>query len=276
MDREALDYQTFTSLIKKSIGIDLSGYKIRMMKKIKLWMSRENIESFTEYYDFLTDNPDKMKKFIDKITTNVSEFYRNPGKFDVLKKEILPMLLENNRIIKMWSAGCSSGEEPYTLSIILNELKLSPKFEILASDLDRKILAFAEKGLYPASRVSNFPPNIINKYFTKHGDSLQVKSICKQNVRFRCQDLLKDRFPIGFHVILCRNVVIYFNQESKDKLYRRFYDSLTDEGFLFIGTTEQIHDYHKIGFKLYKPGFYYKGKRDIGSRRSVFKFKLKK
>ena len=252
------EYKIFMEKVVRKYNIDLRGYKERTRRRIEILMHKYNIDSFLEYLKFLDKNEDKSKEFVDKLTINVTEFFRNPEKWKEFEEKYFPYLYSRNPRLKIFSAGCSSGEEPYTMAIILDKLGYT-NARIFARDLDLKVLAKAKQGIYDEKALVNVEPKIKEKYFKKVDDkSYQVVPKLKSYIDFKQMNLLQDRFDKNFDLIVCRNVVIYFNQESKDMLYRKFYDSLKPGGLLFVGSTERIFNYRDIGFELKAPFIYIK------------------
>lgn len=254
------DWDLFKQKLNAKTGIDLHLYKeAQMRRRIGNLVTRSEFNSFCTYFDDVAKDKEKFAEFIEYLTINVSEFFRNPDKFDIVEKEIIPYLLKSSQKLNIWSAGCSIGAEPYTLSIILKELTPNVKHRILASDLDIEILAKAKKGVYSDAEIKALRPDRKQKYFTKTADGkYAVNADVKAAVEFKRHNLLKDPFEKGFDLILCRNVVIYFTEEAKDVLYSNFFDSLKPGGILFVGATEAILNYRKMGYTSFKPFFYQK------------------
>lgn len=254
------DWELFKKKLNDKTGIDLQLYKeAQMRRRIANLVTRAEFDSFTAYFNDAVQDKDKFAAFIEYLTINVSEFFRNPDKFDIVEKEIIPYLLKSSRKLNIWSAGCSIGAEPYTLSIITKELTPSTRHRILATDLDVEILAKAKKGIYAESEIKAMRPDRKAKYFTKLPDGkYAVNADIKAAVEFKRHNLLKDPFEKEFDFILCRNVVIYFTEEAKDVLYSNFFNSLKPGGILFVGATEAILNYRKMGYTSFKPFFYQK------------------
>ncbi len=252
------EYKIFMEKVLKKYNIDLRGYKERTRRRIEILMRKYKITSFLEYLKFLDKNEDKSKEFVDKLTINVTEFFRNPEKWKEFEEKYFPYLYSRNPRLKIFSAGCSSGEEPYTIAIILDKLGYTNS-KIIARDLDLKVLDKAKKGIYDHKALVNVSDEDKRKYFKKIDDkTYQVIPKLKSYINFGQLNLLQDRFEKNFDMISCRNVVIYFNQESKDLLYRKFYDSLKPGGLLLVGSTERIFNYRDIGFELKAPFIYIK------------------
>ncbi|MBR6012405.1 MAG: protein-glutamate O-methyltransferase CheR [Selenomonadaceae bacterium] len=254
------DWATFKEKLNRKTGIDLQLYKEPQMKRrIGNLVNRSEFKSFTAYFDHVVKNKDEFAEFIEYLTINVSEFFRNPDKFSKIEKEIIPYLLKRSPKLNIWSAGCSIGAEPYSLSIIMKELTPNVRHRILASDLDIDILAKARKGVYTDAEIKSMQADRRVKYFTKNPDgTFAVKPEIKSVVEFKRHNLLKDKFETGFDLILCRNVVIYFTEEAKEQLYANFFKSLKPGGVLFVGATEAILNFRKLGYTSFQPFFYQK------------------
>lgn len=253
------DWVAFKQKLHAKSGINLNDYKpAQMQRRIGNMMSRNGAGSYLDFFSKLEADPKLYKDFIDFLTINVTEFFRTPEKFDELEKRVIPDLLKQSSKLSIWSAGCSIGAEPYSLAIMLNELTPQTKHRILATDLDVEMLAKAKQGSYTANELKNLPPARLKKYFTQADGLSTINSDIKTRVEFQRHNLLVDKFETGFDLILCRNVVIYFTEEAKDGLYRRFFASLKPGGVLFVGGTEAILNFRDIGFAHYLPFFYRK------------------
>lgn len=242
-------YDDFKQKVARLTGVDLNMYKFQIHRRVHTLMRNWGIEDYEAYYDVIHKDPEKRKHFLDYITINVTEFFRNPQRWEMIKETIFPKLLESGaRVLEFWSAGCSSGEEPYSLAILALESGLSAR--ILAVDVDEGALARAQEGRYKEKQLLNVPDMLKARYFkkTEDGDYEVLKPV-RDLVTFKRANLLTFDFPKNQHLVLCRNVVIYFSAETKRKLYEKFFDCLAPGGFLLIGTTEQIFDYAKIGFR---------------------------
>lgn len=254
------DWATFKKKLNDKTGIDLQLYKEPQMKRrIGNLVTRSEFKTFTAYFDHVVKNKDDFAEFIEYLTINVSEFFRNPDKFSKIEKEIIPYLMKKSPKLNIWSAGCSIGAEPYSLSIIMKEITPNVRHRILATDLDVDILAKARKGEYTDNELKAMEASRKTKYFTKTpAGTYLVKPEIKSVVEFKRHNLLKDKFETGFDLILCRNVVIYFTEEAKDQLYSNFFNSLKPGGILFVGATEAILNFRKLGYTSFQPFFYQK------------------
>ncbi|OPZ88097.1 MAG: Chemotaxis protein methyltransferase Cher2 [Firmicutes bacterium ADurb.Bin419] len=259
-----IDYEGFKKEIYKLSGIDLSAYKEKQMKRrLDSLISKNNFKDYNTYVNEIKVNKRLYNEFINFMTINVSEFYRNPDQWFKLKSIILPMLLEKNKELKVWSAACSSGDEPYTLVMVLNEIMPLENIKIIATDIDRDILEKAKNGMYTVKSVANLPEEYKRKYFDIEGNIYKVKDEVKKCVDFKYHNLLADPYPTNCDLIVCRNVLIYFTEEAKTDIYVKFNNSLKTGGILFVGSTEQIILYNKYGFKSLQTFFYQKEKEII-------------
>lgn len=250
----------FKGKLKIKTGIDLDLYKeAQMRRRISSLIARTEYNGFAEYFDAVADNKEEFAAFIEYLTINVSEFFRNSDKFNQLESVVIPDLLTRSKSLNIWSAGCSIGAEPYSLSIIMKEMTPGKRHRILASDLDIEILAKAKRGVYLENEIKSITPERLAKYFDKTPEGeYAVKSEIKMSIDFKRHNLLKDPFEKNFDLILCRNVVIYFTEEAKKQLYMNFFKALKPGGILFVGATEAILNFREMGYTTFKPFFYQK------------------
>ncbi len=254
-------YAFFQRKVLRLTGIDLSAYKSQQMRRrLGTLLSRNRVTNVLEYSKLL-DQPAKLQEFLDFFTINVSEFFRIPEKFQYLEKQVLPELLRRGgREVRVWSAGCSNGAEPYSMAMILDEIAPLGRWSVLATDVDRTTLARAQRGdKYTPADLRNVGDRRLAKYFEPEtAGSYRVKDSLKKRVHFKVHDLLRDPFESGFQLILCRHVVIYFTEEAKDTLYKKFSDSLEEGGVLFVGGTEIIPRARDVGLESMSVSFYRK------------------
>lgn len=235
------DYTGFIRKIKESTGIDLAQYKEGQMKRRLTTLRNKNgFHTFSNFFEAMQKDKSLFYEFLDRMTINVSEFWRNPNRWEVLRDEILPELLGSKRRAKVWSAACSTGEEPYTLAMILDTMGILKESSITASDLDEGALAKAKEGRYMERSLKDVPKETANRYFKQDGLVYRIDEQLKNSIKFMKQNLLVDRFDDGYDLIVCRNVMIYFTEEAKNLLYHKFAASLRPGGILFVGSTEQI------------------------------------
>lgn len=253
------DWELFKQKLFIKSNINLNDYKpAQMQRRITNLMTRHGVSTYGAFFDRIDRDPQLYKEFIDFLTINVTEFFRTPEKFVELEVKVLPDLLARSSKLNIWSAGCSIGAEPYSLAMILNDITPQSRHRIFATDLDVEMLAKAKKGVYSATELKNIAPARLSKYFRQDAGLYAISEEMKKRVEFQRHNLLLDKFETGFDLILCRNVVIYFTEEAKDALYRRFFAALKPGGVLFVGGTEAILNFRDIGFQHYLPFFYRK------------------
>lgn len=253
------EYGEFTKQIKQKLGIHLNLYKEAQMKRrITSLRNKRGFKTFPSYYAALNNDDVLLNEFIDRLTINVSEFYRNPKRWDVLKDKILPLLINKKNHITIWSAACSTGEEPYSLAMVLNHYFPSVHFRILATDFDEKVLDWANQGIYQEKALKDLPLTLKHKYFTKQHGLYQIDPLLKKNITFKQHDLLADSYPENIDLLVCRNVLIYFTDQAKDIIYKNFSNALTTNSVLFVGSTEQIFSPNKYDLSLIDTFFYQK------------------
>ena len=250
-------YPAFQRTVLDLTGIDLDCYKgTQMERRLQTIMRRAGVSDLAAYARLLAAAPSRVKEFQDFLTINVSEWLRNPEKFEELQTVILPDLLKRTSRLTIWSAGCSNGSEPYSVAMLLDELDPNGRHQVLATDLDEEILKVARAGVYAEKDMRNVSNARRLRYFLQEGERFTVKPTLNAKVTFERQNLLSDRFPRDVDLILCRNVVIYFTEEAKDELYRRFHGALKPGGLLFVGGTESLLRAREMGYQSVSPFFY--------------------
>ncbi len=256
----AYDYEYFKKAVLDLTKIDLDAYKEKQMKRrIDTLIAKNKITGYENYVAALKKDNRMFEEFVNYLTINVSEFYRNPEQWQIMDREIFPELIQKfGKNLKIWSAACSTGDEPYSLVMALSRHLPLNQIKIYATDLDKQVIAKAKTGLYVEKSIASVPEDLKKKYFTKVGPSYQISNEIKARVEFKEHNLLKDTYPTDYHLIVCRNVLIYFTEEAKDEVFRKFQRSLRSGGFLFIGSTEQIINHKEIGFDRKNSFFYVK------------------
>ncbi|WP_408006526.1 CheR family methyltransferase [Pseudalkalibacillus sp. A8] len=253
------DYSLFSTRIKKETGIDLSLYKEGQMKRRLIALrDKKGYGTFIDYYDAMKRNNILLEEFLDRMTINVSEFFRNPSRWEVLQNELIPILLKGKDSLNTWSAACSTGEEPYTLAMILREMIPSQKFSILATDIDELAIKRAKLGYYLEKSLKDVPIKMKKEYFEKDGIGYKVNDMLKGNIHYEKHNMLAEPFKTNFDLIVCRNVMIYFTEDAKRQLYLKFSQALRPGGILFVGSTEQIFNPNQFGLESIATFFYAK------------------
>lgn len=275
MELKDTEFKKLSQLIYDRFGIHLASHKQGMMAaRLNKIVNKLNIISFDSYYDYvLNDTTGRAASdLINAIATNHTFFNREKEHFDFFIKVSLPEILailkeQNSRDIRVWSAGCSSGEEPYMLVMLMMEYfgKEYGLWDagVLATDISEKVLNMARSGVYPLERVHSLNPQIKLKYFTKVAkEQFKISSTVAKEVIFRRLNLMNTVFPFKkkFHAIFCRNVMIYFDQKTRNELIRRFWDNLEPGGYFFIGHSETLGRNNEI-FNYVMPAVYQKKRK---------------
>lgn len=250
-------FVAFRRTVLELTGIDLDQYKsTQLERRLSTIMKRSAVGDLTEYGRLLRQSPEQVQAFKDFFTINVSEWLRNPEKFEELGTRVLPDLMAYRRPLRIWSAGCSNGSEPYSVAMLLAEMDPMEQHYLLATDLDEQILAQARAGRYQEKDVKNVTRLRRQRFLRQAGEGWEVTPALRSRVTFGRQNLLSDPFPEDLDLILCRNVVIYFTEEAKDELYRKFHKALRPDGVLFVGGTESLLKAREMGFVSSSPFFY--------------------
>lgn len=254
-------YHKFTDNIYRKFDIDLSLYKEAQMKRrLTSLRNKRGFKDFTTYYQAIERDTELSSEFIDRITINVSEFYRNPQRWEVLRDKVIPQLIKGKRSLRIWSAACSTGEEPYSLAMLMKEHYSQINTTIIATDIDDNALEKAKAGSYDKQALTHVPKDKVSKYFTINDNKYHVADELKREITFQKHNLLEDKYPSNIDLIVCRNVLIYFTDEAKKDIYTGFSKSLVPEGVLFVGSTEQIFQSDNFDLNLFDTFFYQKSK----------------
>ncbi len=255
-----LEYKYIKRQVLALTGVDLNCYKApQMQRRLDAYLKQSQLPNWPQFFWALKADPVALSKFKDYLTINVSSLFRDPEKYKYLRTSILPELLQKRNTLRVWSAGCSRGQEAYSVAILLAEVSgNSYQPRILATDIDRSALAWAKAGgPYSSNEVVNIPTDLLSsKYFTVRKDGYWVNETLRKNIIFKQHNLLNDEVTGKFDLIICRNVVIYFESDTKNMLYRRFYKALRPGGVLFVGGAEIIFSATELGFEVVGISFY--------------------
>ncbi|HVN72186.1 MAG TPA: protein-glutamate O-methyltransferase [Desulfomonilia bacterium] len=265
------EFQLFKDIIYRETGINMSEKKRNLIvARLSKRLRALNLQTFSEYYEYLNnslDARDELNNLINRITTNKTDFFREKHHFDHLSNEIFPTYIEASRQgrekrLRIWSAGCSSGEEPYSIAMTVDDAFKDERgwdLKILATDLDTDVLMKASKGMYPSQQITPVPMGYLSKYFVRNDQGYEVNNKIKSMISFRKLNLMEASYPMKkpFDIIFCRNVMIYFNDETKHDLIKRFYNHLSDKGYMFIGHSESLMNMKHL-FKFLKHTVYVK------------------
>jgi len=239
-----------------------------LQRRIMVRLRANQIGSYQEYYRFLKKNPEEYKKLLDALTINVTGFFRDSDVYEAIREEIIPEILKScqeKRNIRIWSAGCATGEEPYSIAMLMTEVLGAKTTEnlvnIYATDIDERSMEGAKAGKYTSEKIESLPNDLIQKYFD-FDQQWQVADELKKLIKFKRLDLLSDKGIKPCDVVFCRNVMIYLNREDQQKVLSVFYESIRPGGYLVLGKTEvmafgfsdrfkcvdtRAHIYRKIG-----------------------------
>ena len=266
------EYELIASLVYNRFGINLGKKKQSLVSnRLRKVLVENNFSSFKDYYEFVLNDKsgNSLDTLINKISTNLTYFAREKEHFDFLKNSVLPEQFVNPEIvreksIRVWCAGCSTGEEAYTLSMVMHEAigynKDNWKLAVLATDISARALEIAESGIYKPDNVEKMSEGIKKKYFQRNRDnSWNIKSNIREVVLFRRLNLIRNQFPFKrkFHSIFCRNVMIYFDTQTRQELVKKFSHHLMDGGYLFIGHSESLGRTNPY-FEYIRPAVYRK------------------
>ena len=251
------DFKLFSDLIYRKSGINIQPHKRSLIEnRLGREIRKGRFASFKEFYDFVTTDQsgNEVVALLDAVSTNVTHFFRENKHFEFLKKKVIPEMskkkaAESERLIRIWSAASSSGEEPYTLALVIEELlpdSSGVNYKILGTDISTKVLSLAKAGCYREDKVKDIPLSLLSRYFIRgceNGEThYTVNEHLKKRVLFQRFNLISESFPFRhpLDIIFCRNVMIYFDKPTQEKIVRRFYNHLSEGGYLFLGHSEGL------------------------------------
>lgn len=256
------DFAGFQRRVEAKTGVLLSQYKSdQMRRRITTLAEKAGCASFDDYAQRMERDSGTLAEFLDRMTINVTELLRNPNRFEELATGVLPGLMARRpgAPLTIWSAGCSYGAEAYTLAMLLHEIDPVIPHRIKGTDLDLAVLTKAERPSFNSMDMLNISAARREAHFHEVCGTHQPKSHLRAKVRFGPHDLLAGPYPRAeYDLILCRNVVIYFTDDAKERIYRGFFQALRPGGVLFVGGTERLSDHRTIGYELLRPFFYQK------------------
>jgi chemotaxis protein methyltransferase CheR len=246
LDPEA--YDRLAREVRTLLGIDLSQYKpAQVWRRVNGFATARGLANADALVARARHDTQLRQAFLDMLTINVSEFFRNAEAWDQLVAQFLKPMLLGQLSVRIWSAGCSLGFEPYTIAMLAREISPNTPVSILGTDLDETALSRARQGVYTEQQMLGVSPLRRSRFFNKREKDWEVRPELKALITWRQHDLLKDRYEKPFDIICCRNVVIYFTEAAKTAMYQRFCESLRPEGLLFLGATESIPNVRSVG-----------------------------
>jgi chemotaxis protein methyltransferase CheR len=253
------EYERFCEGVRRLTGIDLLQYKrAQMERRIRTFAQRRGTDDLGAYLSTLAADETERDAFLDRVTINVSQLWRNPEQWVSLARDILPELTAGGRL-RAWSAGCSYGAEAYTLAALCLETAPGARPEIHGTDIDPRMIARARAGRFSADDARSAPATALARWFDRDGDDLVAKRELSSLMRFDAGDLLRMPFPAGrYDLVLCRNTVIYFNEDVRDALHARLAGAIRPGGYLLIGSTERVSNPREAGLELVRPFLYRK------------------
>ncbi len=239
------DFDQYRELIYSESGITFTPTNRSILEsRLKERLREKGLDSVKTYIEIVKKDKEEMKAFLDSITTNLTRFFRNQAHFDALEKFVIPQIKSIKKVpgtIRIWSAGCSTGEEPYTIAMLMKEILPPPwTYEIIASDISLKCLMTAKEGFYSENRIVGIPDSYLVKYFDKVKDGYKVKPELQAKIKFDYHNLKNDSGIRNLDVVFCRNVIIYFDEAAQTAVINRFWDSMASKSFLFIGHSESL------------------------------------
>ncbi len=245
---DTVGYDRMARDVRSLLGIDLTQYKpAQVWRRVNGFATAKGLASPDALVARCKQDADLRQAFLDMLTINVSEFFRNPEAWEAMATQFLRPALLQQLSVRVWSAGCSLGYEPLTIAMLAREIAPSKPISILGTDLDDTTLARARKATYTEQQMAGVSPARRARFFRQVGANWEAKPELQALISWRRHDLLKDPYEKPFDIICCRNVVIYFTEQAKTELYKRFGDSLKPGGVLFLGATESIPNVRAVG-----------------------------
>jgi len=239
-----LYFKKIRDIIYDSSSINFTdSNKSILESRLKERLKKLKLNSINEYYTLITTDEDELKNLLDSVTTNLTKFFRSLNHFNALHNFVLDDLKarKKEKHIKIWSAGCSTGEEPYSIAMVIKEkFDYTWNIKILASDISFNSLMKAKEGFYTPDRILGIPDNYLKKYLVEIGNGYYIKDEIKELVQFDYHNLKNESESKNFDIIFCRNVIIYFDAEAQEKTINQFYYSMNNYAYLFIGHSESL------------------------------------
>src|SRR5438093_6467958 len=249
-------FENLLEYLKRVRGFDFTGYKRpSLLRRVEKRMQEVGIQAFDDYRDYLEVHTDEFARLFNTILINVTGFFRDPNAWEYLSKEIIPQILADKKSkdsVRVWSAGCASGEEAYTLAMLLAEHLGTSGFrqrvKIYATDLDQDALAVARQGSYDAKTVQDIPEALLKKYFDRTGSRYSFHTDLRRSVIFGRNDQVQDAPISRLDLLVCRTTLMYFNAEAQERILSHFHFALQDKGFLFLGKAEMLLTHNNLFF----------------------------
>lgn len=241
------EFKLYSTLIYDESGIHFSSTNRSILEsRLRERLRLTELDNVAEYYNLIKSDDSELKVLLDSVTTNLTRFFRNTAHFQTLENYVLPEVAGHKKktgsgTFRVWCAGCSTGEEPYSIAIVSKEILPSHiKVEIIASDLSLKSLMVCKEGFYPDTRISGVPEKYLKRYFEKKGDGYRVVDEIRKIVRFDYHNLKHESGQTGLDLVFCRNVIIYFDEAAQKSVVEKFWRAMNDHSYLFIGHSESL------------------------------------
>jgi chemotaxis protein methyltransferase CheR len=273
-DMTPKEFAIFANFVESHLGIKMPDDKQTMLQsRLQRRLRALKMANYQEYIEYVFHTPngeynaEEMVALISAVTTNKTEFFRESDHFTYMINTVMPGLLNQSRDIEIWSAGCSTGEEPYTLTMVMEQFKTTKNVElgynILATDISSRVLEIAKTAIYPLETVNNLSETVKKNGFLRSRESekelVRVKPELRSKVRFKRLNFMDDKFDVGmFHIIFCRNVLIYFEKAVQEQVIRKLSDRLYEGGYLFLGHSETTMGMNNLPLNMVAPTTYCK------------------
>lgn len=253
-DRPDHQLEALLEYMKLKRGFDFTAYKrSTLQRRIEKRIQALNLASIGEYLAYLEKHPNEFVPLFNVVLINITEFFRDPPAWEYVAAEIVPQIIQDkgrDAAIRVWSAGCASGEEPYSITMLFAEAlgleRLRHQFRVYATDIDEDALTAARHGVYPASALEHVPPHLVEKYFEQHGDRYSFHRDARRSVIFAKHDLVRDPPISRIDLIVCRNTLMYFTSEAQSRILARFHFALNEPGYLFAGRAEMLLTHSRL------------------------------
>ena len=260
-EKDAWAFEALKELFAREKGFDLEAYKERcILRRIYLKVRSKGYNDLGTYYRVLSRQPEELEHLFQYLTINVTEFFRNPSAFKYLERNIFPRVMaehSHHGTFEVWSAGCSSGQEPYSLAITLLRAKkrhrISTQINVFATDVDKAILAKAKAGVFSRESLKNLEEEDIREFFMEGEKGYSVSNEVRECVTFSVGDVLKERPGARHSLIVCRNLLIYFSSENQERVISGFSRNLFDGGYLMLGKAETLIGKNRLYFQSISP-----------------------
>ena len=259
LPQRADDYVEFCGGVRRLAQVDLLQYKRgQMERRVRSFAGRHGAPGLLEYLELLGSDREKLDEFLDRITINVSQLWRNPDQWRLLAERVLPELAGTGRI-RAWSAGCSYGAEAFTLAALCRTVTPEARLELRGTDIDARMIERARAGRFSADDARSAPADLLQRWFRREGDEWVAAAELRVLPSFEVGDLLRMSFPTGtYDLVLCRNTVIYFTEPVRDALHERLAGALRPGGYLVVGSTERVGSTAELGLEPAYPFVYRK------------------